>query len=265
MTDMAEKARKGIPITHFDIIDCHCHMGNWFNFHVPEGGAEGMLSSMDALGIKKAFITAHASIGPDYKYGNDMVLEALEKYPDRFLGYVTVNPNYGENEMAKELERCFGFPGMKGIKLHPSMHGCPMDYKTYHTAYKAAQERKCPVLIHVWGNGDVSMIDQLAGQYPEAIFIMGHAGAEIRAMELAVEVVNRHSNVYADLALSRIYEGNVEWFVSQIGSKKLLFGSDLPFMDPRPSFGRVAMAEISEEEKEDIFGMNMKRLLYIQQ
>lgn len=261
--DMAEKARKGIPITHFEIIDSHCHMGDWFNFNVPGGSAEGMLSSMDALGIKKAFVTAHSSIGPDYTYGNNMVIEAIEKYPDRFLGYATVNPNYGTAEIANELERCFRFPGMKGIKLHPSMHGRPIDYKNYHTAYSFAQERKCPVLIHVWGDGAVSIIDKLAKQYPEAIFIMGHAGADFSAMELAIEVVNKHANVYVDLALSRIYEGNVEWFVSEIGSKKLLYGSDLPFMDPRPSFGRVAMAEISEEEKEDIFGLNIKRLLRI--
>lgn len=261
--DMAEKARNGIPITHFEIIDCHCHMGNWFNFNVPGGSAEGMLSSMDALGIKKAFVTAHSSIGPDYKYGNNMVIEAIEKFPDRFLGYATVNPNSGAIEIVNELERCFMFTGVKGIKIHPSMHGCPIDYKNYHIAYSVAQERKCPVLIHVWGNGDVSIIDKLAKQYPGAIFIMGHAGAEIRAMEQAIEVVNNYDNVYVDLALSRIYEGNVEWFVSEISSRKLLFGSDLPFMDPRPSFGRVAMAEISEEEKEDIFGLNIKRLLRI--
>ncbi len=259
--DTAEKARKGIPITHFDVIDCHCHMGSWFNFNVPQGGAEGMLASMDALGVKMAFVTAHASIGPDCIYGNNMVIEAIERYPDRFLGYATVNPNEGTAGMAEELDRCFRYPGMKGIKLHPSMHGCPIDYKNYHTAYGAAQEKKCPVLIHVWGSGDVSMIDKLAARYPEAIFIMGHAGGEIRAMEHAAEVVNAHANVYADLALSRVYEGNVEWFVSEIGSKKLLFGSDSPFMDPRPSFGRVAMAEIREEEKEDIFGLNIKRLL----
>ena len=261
--DIAEKARKGIPITNVEIIDCHCHMGDWFNFNVPGGSAEGMLASMDALGINKAFVTAHAAIGPDHTFGNNRVIEALGKYPDRFLGYATVNPNYGTTEIDKELDRCFKFPGMKGIKLHPGLHGRPIDYKNYQPAYNAANERNCPILIHVWGSGDVSIIDTLAKQVPNAIFIMGHAGADIPGMELAIQVINSYENVYADLALARIYEGNVEWFVREIGSKKLLFGSDLPFMDPRPSFGRVALAEISEEEKEDVFGLNMKRLLGI--
>jgi len=96
-----------------------------------------------------------------------------------------------------------------------------------------------------------------------AQFIMGHAGGEIRAMEDAVDVVNRHDNVYVDLAFSNPFEGNVEWFVKEMGSKKVLFGSDMPFYDPRPTFGRVAMSDISLEEKKDVFGLNMKKLLML--
>lgn len=49
--------------------------------------------------------------------------------------------------------------------------------------------------------------------------------------------------------------------VKEIGSKRVLFGTDMPFLDPRPALGRVAMADISDEEKKDIFGLNMKYLL----
>lgn len=92
---------------------------------------------------------------------------------------------------------------------------------------------------------------------------MGHAGADIKAMEDAFDVVNKHSNVYIDLAISLTYEGNVEWFVREVGSKRVLFGTDMPFFDPRPAFGRLAMAEISDGEKKDIFGLNMVDLLKI--
>lgn len=258
--DIMEKAKMGLPLSDITVIDCHCHMGYWHNFNVPSGSAEGMLESMDALGIDIACVTAHASIGPDYKYGNDIVMEAVKKYPSRFVGYATVNPNYPGN-MKSELDRCFAAPGMKGIKFHPSCHGCPVDYKNYQTAYEMAQERKMPVLIHVWGGGNVADVDRLAGHYPDARFIMGHAGGDVRSMEEAIRVVNRHENVYADLALSTVFEGNVEWLVKEMGSKKVLYGSDMPFFDPRPAFGRVALSELDEEQKQDVFGGNMHRLL----
>lgn len=262
MSSICDRAKKGTPLDDILIIDCHSHIGCWKQFHAPQNTAEGMIASMDALGINVACITAHSSIGPDYLYGNNMVIDALTRYPDRFLGYATVNPNYS-GDMKNELGRCLAIEGMAGIKLHPGMHGCAIDDKNYRIAYETADERQLPILIHVWGKADVAAVERLAIEYPKAQFIMGHAGAEIKAMEDALGVVNRRGNVYVDLAISSAYEGNVEWFVDEVGSKRVLFGTDMPFFDIRPAFGRVAMANICDEAKKDIFGLNMKRLLDI--
>ena len=258
--NMKELAERGLPLNDVLIIDCHSHIGHWQHFNVPRGSAEGMLISMDSLGIDTACVTAHASIGPDYIYGNNMVMKAAEKFPDRFAGYITVNPNYPE-DIRNELDRGFSAVGMIGMKLHPACHGRPMDHKNYHIVYEAANNRKCIVLIHVWGKSSVNDVDRIAGSYPDASFIMGHAGADIDAMELAVDVVGRHDNVYVDLAISRVREGNVEWFVKEMGSDKILFGTHMPFFDPRPCFGRLVYSDISDIEKRNIFGLNMERLL----
>jgi Predicted metal-dependent hydrolase of the TIM-barrel fold len=262
MNEIFERAIKGLPLENIQIIDCHCHMGFWHRFHIPENTAEGMLQNMDSLGIAISCVAHHSSIFPNYRFGNDEVIKALEKYPKRFIGYATLNPHYPE-DMKNEIDRCFSFPGIRGIKLHPDCHGCTIDYRNYHIAYEVANEKGCPVLIHVWGQDQVAIMGKLAGQYPKAKFIMGHAGGGIRAMEDAIEVVVRHDNVFADLALSRTYEGNVEWLAREMGADKVLFGTDHPFLDPRPTLGRVALAEISDEDKSKIFGRNMARLLGI--
>ena len=80
-------------------------------------------------------------------------------------------------------------------------------------------------------------------------------------MVIAAALINKYDNVYGDLAVSGKPEGNVEWFVKEVGSKELLFGSNMPFYDPRPTFGRIALANISKEAKADILGLNMARLL----
>lgn len=260
MRTIFEKAAIGLPLEDVLVIDCHNHIGPWRQFHAPRNDAEGMLASMDAIGINQAFITAHAAIGPDYRYGNDLVIETLERHPDRFFGYVTVNPSYA-SDMERELERCLRVRGMKGIKLHPAMHGMPIDSAAYTAAYETANARRCPLLIHTWGAADMTVIDKLTRRYPDAQFIIGHAGADVRAMEEAIRIADSRDNAYLDLALSMAYEGNVEWFVSMVGSRKVVFGSDMPFYDPRPTFGRVALADISEDEKRDILGRNMERLL----
>jgi len=128
-------------------------------------------------------------------------------------------------------------------------------------AYETAEKKKCPVLIHVWGAGNVVTVSKLADEYPNAIFIMGHGGADIPGFEKAIDVVNKRNNVYIDIAISNVREGNVEWLVREMGSKKILYGSDMPFFDPRPAFGRLAFAMISDDEKRDIFGLNMEAIL----
>lgn len=260
MTLIAEKWKAGQPLDDALIVDCHTHMGPWHNFYVPNGFAEGMLGIMDRVGLNVACVAAMAAIGPDYKAGNDLVLEAVARYPERFIAYATVNPNYPE-EMRQELDRCFAFDGVRGIKVHPAFHGCPIDHPLLHPAYETAEREGCPVLVHTWGMDDMRIMDQLAASYPQVAFIMGHAGGEIRAMERAVTIVNKHDNLVVDLALSTAYEGNVEWLVREMGAKRVLFGSDMPFFDPRPTLGRIALAQIREEEKRDVLGLNMKRLL----
>lgn len=260
MSTIYESAKNGQPLKDVLIIDSHCHMGFWKQFHAPKNNAEGMLENMDMLGIDKAFVAPNAAIGPDYIFGNNVIIDALERYPDRFIGYVTVNPNY-EDDMKNELDRCFKVKGMKGIKLHPSLHGTPIDYKNYRYAYETANERKCPLLIHTWGYSDVAVIDKLSAKYPDAQFIIGHSGADPHAMAYAIDIVKSRENAYLDLAISFTYEGNVEWFVREVSSKKVLFGSDMPFFDPRPALGRVAMARISDAEKRDVFGLNMELVL----
>lgn len=257
-----EKAMRGLPLDGIDIIDCHCHMGYYHVFNAPHNTKEGLLESMDSLGIDYACVTAHASIGPDYRHGNDMVKEAVTVHPDRFFGYVTVNPNFPE-DMQNELDRCFDVPGFIGIKTHPACHGQPIDYKNYRAAFETADKKGCPFLIHTWGAANVVTVSKLADDYTNIIFIIGHGGADTPGFEKAIEVVASRKNLYIDVAISNVREGNVEWLVKEMGSKKILFGSDMPFFDPRPAFGRVAFADISENEKKDIFGLNMKAILKI--
>jgi len=261
MSSIRERVLQGKPLDDITVFDCHGHMGYWHNFNCPGNDAKGMISSMDRLGIDRICITAHPSIGPDYIYGNDMALEAVLHNPERFMAYVTLNPNYPDG-LLDEIKRCMKHEGAAGIKLHPGMHGHPVDHPNYGIVYEVADTMKLPVLIHTWGLGDVAAIKRLAPRYPGAGFIMAHSGGhEVHAMNEALKLMSEYENVYGDLAISFAYEGNVEWFVKEATSKKILFGTDMPFLDPRPTFCRLGLADISDDEKSDIFGSNFLRML----
>ncbi len=260
MQTLLETARQGKPLD-VKVIDAHCHMGVYHAFYIPDPSAEGMLRVMDRVGIDQACITPHlASCGSDYRAGNSEVIETLKKYPDRFLGYCTINPNY-PREIREELKRCFAVRGFMGIKLHPFCHGVNIEYKGYEPVYEFAHEHKLPILFHTTGESDIRFIEHLAETYTDANYIMGHAGFGVRAQEYAMEAVNRHTNIFVDIAISFTYECNVEWMVESVGSEKVLYGSDMPFFDPRPAVGRVALADLSDEAKQNIFYHNIYGLI----
>jgi predicted TIM-barrel fold metal-dependent hydrolase len=57
--------------------------------------------------------------------------------------------------------------------------------------------------------------------------------------------------------------GVIEELVEKGGKDRVLFGSDVPLMDPRPHIGKIITARISDEAKRLALGGNAERLLGI--
>jgi hypothetical protein len=136
-----------------------------------------------------------------------------------------------------------------------------MSHKNYRPAFEFAAEHKMFVMSHTYNPGDVATTARLADEFPTVNFIMAHMGGYFPCIEDAVEVLKKHKNVYGDLAVSESMEGLVEWYVREAGSKQIVFGTDTCCMDGSHTLSRLAMAEITDDEKRDIFGLNMQRIL----
>lgn len=263
MSTIKVQVTNGVPITNELVIDSHCHMGYWANFNVPRADAAGMVAAMDRLGIRACVAAHHASIGPDFRFGNDEVLKAMTDFPGRIYGYATVNPNYPE-EMTGEIERCIS-AGMVGIKLHPEMHKVAVDDEKYRPAWEYANEHSLPILSHTGtaGLNPIKSFEKLADTYPNAKVILGHAGFGSEGARQSIEAGKKCPNIYPEITGSVIVYGTLERMVRELGADRVLFGTDLPFLDPRPQLGRVAFAKISDEEKRQILGLNAARLFGI--
>jgi predicted TIM-barrel fold metal-dependent hydrolase len=258
---------QGLPLKGVFIMDVHGHLGHVRNRHTPFNDAKSVIRIMDRIGIDKVCLSGMASLRSDYRFGNDLIGEALKNYPDRLIGYAVVNPNYPEKDIIEELDRCFNKLGMKAIKIHPVYHGCPVDSSNYHPIFEYASARGCPILSHTWegeSEDDPSLFDKLSRDYPRVNFILGHSGARPRGVEKCIKLARKRDNIYLDLACSLLmYFGVVENFVKQVGADKILYGSDFVFHDPRPHLGKIAYARISDRDKVKILGLNAARIFGI--
>ena len=245
----------------FDIVDAHMHLGPYGPFHVAQEDAAGMIREMDRLGIRQGWISSHASISADALWGNDEVAAAVRAYPDRFLGFVVVDPNYPD-EALPELERRLDSPEFGAIKIHPGLAQYPIHGPAYDPVWDVAADRGCPVLTHAWTGCPYcgpKAVRRVLERHPDVCLIFGHALFQA-TFEEAADLARDFENVLLDITTSNHCYGMIEHAVASVGAGRLLYGSDMPFISAAGAVGKVLYAQISDEDKARILGGNARRL-----
>jgi len=264
MTEYFNQIHNGIQITDVEIIDLHAHLGPSRIIHIPANDPVSMIKMMDLCGIDKTVVSPNHGIDSDIVLGNNIMLEAISNHRKRIYGACMVNGHYPELSL-DELQRCFSVEkDVKMIKVHPFFTFCNMKDKRMKKIYKFASDRKLVVLVHTWldndqyGNQDI--FAEVAKDYPDIKWIMGHSGGPYGSYH-AVELAKESKNIILDIALSMVTARQIEFFVSEIGSERVIFGTDNPFLDPRPQIGRIGLADISHQDRVNIFSANARRMI----
>lgn len=238
------------------VIDAHAHVCHgWEEFGLP-GHAEYALELMDRHGIDIACISNSRALRHDYIAGNDLVAEALQRWPDRFRGYAAINPLRPEEALI-ELRRRLDEPGFIGMKLHASHHQIPYQDARHLQLLEHAAEWQVPVLMHTFDGG--TSLELAASEVPEAVLIAGHMGGY--QWHQALDVAARHPNIYLEISCSCIEAGRLEAAVATVGAERVLFGTDLPFQEPSTWLSIIREdAALTPEQREMILGRNMAQL-----
>jgi uncharacterized protein len=155
---------------------------------------------------------------------NAFIFETVRKYPDRFLGWVFVNPR-GKKDPMGELEKYQDEPGFIGVKAHPFWHHFE-PRELLPVAERLAGLDK-PLLLHV-GFGEEGNIDPLLDQVPGIKIILAHAG--FPAYSDTWRHILHRKNVYLDLSqTSYTGEKATRDAAGYLGTDRLLYGTDGPY------------------------------------
>ncbi len=265
---LVEACRLGEALAGELIIDCHTHLGPWHNFYIPEHSAASMVRSMDRLGVDLCVCSPHLAIGPDYLEGNREVMAAADAFPGRFVPYVAINPHRPEDEVRREIEHWHALGRLRAFKIHPSVQGCRADAPGYAPLFEHANAHGLPVLSHSWSGDEhcgPAVLGQLARQWPNAKVVIAHSLSSWQMIDEACAQAEEHGNVFLDMTGSLLLYQGLETMVQKVGAARVLLGTDLPFIDPRPTLGRVLMARLADDDKRQILGLNAQALLGLQE
>jgi len=264
MTDYFDRIHSGLPLEDIEIIDLHAHLGPYYNMHIPACDAPAMVRLMDLCEINKTVVSATLSWDADFVLGNAMMLDAVAGFPGRLYGACAVNGNYPELSL-DELERTLANKRVVMVKIHPSGTKCKLDDRRMKGIFEFASKKKLLLLVHTWLDNDPygsqGLFREVASDYPDIQWIMGHSGGPYGSVH-AVEIAQKVENTFLDITLSMCPAQQIEFFVRELGSKRIFFGTDNPFIDPRPQIGRVGLAQITDEDKVNIFGGNARRHIH---
>ena len=101
----------------------------------------------------------------------------------------------------------------------------------------------------------------LAEKYPSIRWILGHSGNGPEGQAHAIEAAKSSRKIYLETCTSYGDHGTIERLVEGAGPDRVLYGSDMPLMDARLQVGRIATADLPDETKQKVLGLNAMELL----
>ncbi|GHI00964.1 amidohydrolase family protein [Neobacillus kokaensis] len=194
------------------------------------------------------------------KPNNEMVADAIDRFPDRFLGWAAVNPKLPES--LEEVELYLMKPAFIGVKAHPFMH----EYSITALDPVAAmcESKGIPMLIHLSSEPD--SYKYLPENYPKLKLIYAHAG--IPFWKKCWRYVKEQPNVFIDTSSDYLSPSIVKQAVDYLGYRKILYGCDGPYgakefnhYDYSAKKNWIDSLQIPDEQKDYIFRKNFLRLI----
>ena len=218
-----------------------------------DASLEKYLRRARAAGIQKTVV--FPLFHSDYAEANRQVARIVARGSGRLIGFAFVNTLRDAGRIFSMVSHAVRRWGFRGIKIHGS-EGMPT-----REVCEAARRFGLPVLVDVVGQAHV--VDLFAKEYKDVNFIISHLGSfadDWRAHERVVEQLARYPNVYGDTSGVRRFDYVVE-AVKRAGPRKVLFGSDGPWLHPGLELQKIRLLGLPREEEALILGGNALRLL----
>jgi predicted TIM-barrel fold metal-dependent hydrolase len=238
------------------VIDCHCHAGEGDGLTGPwdtRAHLERYLVRARRAGIGRTVL--FAAFHSDYAAANRNVARIVHSAPRRFIGFAFVHAVRDRGRIGCMVAEAVTRLGFAGIKVHRH------DARLSREVCQAARKWRLPVLYDPMG--EIPAVELAASEYPDVPFIIPHLSSfadDWRAQREFIDVMVRHPNVFTDTSGVRRFD-LLEEALSRAGARKILFGSDGPWLHPGLELAKVLALPLTKEQRRLVLGDNLLRLL----
>lgn len=264
----------------------------------PQPLASALMPYMDEANVDVAFCLREPMMdisgGTVSMSSNGFMLQQIEPYPERMYLEANVGPviKRGIKNANWEFEYLVKERGARLCKLYQPEDAGPINDRRLWPFYEKACELDVPLTVHTGmsyvdpqpsSHCEVRQLDDVMLDFPELKIIAYHAGWP--SSEELIGLCGKHKNLYMSLS------GIIGWFqrapyrgyhtigtaLQWMPADQLVLGFDLPFDDlgrvvdyirnldmPEELQEKWGYAQVTEEDKAKILGLNLARLTGIE-
>ena len=225
------------------------------------------LDALAAAGLRHALCSAWwGPQGP--LIDNDAVAALVRAAPHLLSGIASVDIKRPVAAV-RELRRCVGELGFKGLRVLPWFWELPPDHRYYYPLYAECIELNIPFCLQVGHAGPlmpsepgrpIPYLDQVACDFPELVIVAGHIGYPWTQEMIAL--ARKYENVYIDTSAYKPsrYPPELVAYMRTGGRRKVLFGSNWPMLAPATCLAEVDALGLDDAAKALFLAGNAARL-----
>ncbi len=203
-------------------------------------------AEMEAVGCTQAAVLPIAFGLP---FGDNLTttwLDALRAAgaTDDLVPFASVHPSDAGWQTALDG---YAARGVRGLKVHPEFQRVFPDEPRMLDVYAACERLGLVVIFHAGRSGIeparlrpyalLRRYERAFAEFPRVQFVLGHAGA--RDVADAARLAQQYQNVWLEITGQGVT--SLDRLITEVGSERLLFGSDWPFYPLAATLAKVLL------------------------
>lgn len=228
-----------------------------------------LLADMDYYGLNEAIVTHFAAKEYYPTYGNALLLQELQG-EERLTG-CWVMPSYPrpDEPPLEQLVDEMLTAGIRIVRIFPPIR-TPEVVAPWlgHEIYRVLEAHRVPVLLSEADIGSwpdkshngykATAVYDLCKTFPDLPIIIVRFNYQL--IQVAFAIMNECANFHIEISNYTTHRG-VEAVADAFGSQRLIYGSGMPLQNPGSSLAILRFAAITETQKREIAGNNLRRLM----
>ncbi len=233
-----------------------------------DGTVEGSVKKIKEDGVDFAVVCNIATNAHQLAKVNSFAID-INDFSRSLIALGTAHPE--SPILEDELQRLVDHD-IRGIKIHPEYMPYYIDDSKWDTVFSLCEEMGIFVMTHA--GLDPTSPDRIAAtpdriakvldKHKSLTFIAAHLGG-VRCQDEVKSHLCGRDNLYFDTAYTTNIENSREYAPDIIrlhGADKILFGSDMPWSEPKREIAFVRSLGLSSDEEDKIFFKNAQKLLF---